>query len=530
MRNREEDYSLGGWGGIFDLRRGRRRSVRQPDEVNEVILMRLLLLSGIALLMMVPLTPSWAQSDFLIMDNAYSPKVAVDNQGHMHVGGTYMTTPARVSFVGVYDSTGRPVRQPITISEYNYPLSTQYPVVVPGNIRCLQFWNLSSMAIPNSNIRGRLATLDGDSLTSNTTIDDGGFEAYHNLGGACWLSDSTFIVVWTHGEDMLTAIRGRIGSLSAPRPSVGILLNDSVSHSTSAFYHGSNVATSELADRFAVVWNEGVPYGDSVKLRIFFKSGVAIGPSIKVTPDSTYKRLATPLVAMHPNGDIVVTWTAQSNDGTWNIYTRRYSREGIALSNPTALNTTPEVQRPQIAIASDVDGKDLVVWDSGISLPRRIRAQKLRADGSPDGVSFLAAPKPDSVGQYYPSLSIRYGRAYLAWEEQDQIRGRIFSLDDRTVSVHNSELSRGMALLSLASYPNPFNSSVRIEFRLSMKSEINVAIYNLLGQEIAHPFVGLAEQGTHLVEWNASSQSSGIYLCRMIAGNVSIVQKLLVIR
>ncbi len=56
-------------------------------------------------------------------------------------------------------------------------------------------------------------------------------------------------------------------------------------------------------------------------------------------------------------------------------------------------------------------------------------------------------------------------------------------------------------------YPNPFNPSTRIEFSLKSSALTTLAIFNLLGQEVARVVDGVLPSGRHSAEFNASAVS-----------------------
>ena len=60
-------------------------------------------------------------------------------------------------------------------------------------------------------------------------------------------------------------------------------------------------------------------------------------------------------------------------------------------------------------------------------------------------------------------------------------------------------------------YPNPFNPSTTIEFTINENSNVNLSIYNLLGQKITTLINQPMSAGAHSVQFNASNLSSGIY-------------------
>jgi endonuclease/exonuclease/phosphatase family metal-dependent hydrolase len=60
-------------------------------------------------------------------------------------------------------------------------------------------------------------------------------------------------------------------------------------------------------------------------------------------------------------------------------------------------------------------------------------------------------------------------------------------------------------------YPNPFNPSTTINFRIAEASVVKIAIYNLLGQQVAFPLNGFMESGSHSIAFDAAELTSGAY-------------------
>ena len=75
-------------------------------------------------------------------------------------------------------------------------------------------------------------------------------------------------------------------------------------------------------------------------------------------------------------------------------------------------------------------------------------------------------------------------------------------------------------------YPNPFNPSTRIDFSLSMESNVKLVIYNILGQEVIRLIDNQMTAGNHTIVWNANDASgskltSGIYLYKLTASGIN---------
>jgi len=64
-------------------------------------------------------------------------------------------------------------------------------------------------------------------------------------------------------------------------------------------------------------------------------------------------------------------------------------------------------------------------------------------------------------------------------------------------------------------YPNPFNPTTAIGYQLPAVSNVEISVYNLLGQKIATLVKQKQRAGYHQVEWEASGFSSGIYYYRI---------------
>ena len=79
-------------------------------------------------------------------------------------------------------------------------------------------------------------------------------------------------------------------------------------------------------------------------------------------------------------------------------------------------------------------------------------------------------------------------------------------------------------------YPNPFNSETMISFRASVTTPLSLRIFNVVGQEVAHLFDGVATPGDHHFTWNASRLSSGVYFYQLRGNGYTRSQKALLLR
>jgi hypothetical protein len=95
-------------------------------------------------------------------------------------------------------------------------------------------------------------------------------------------------------------------------------------------------------------------------------------------------------------------------------------------------------------------------------------------------------------------------------------------ISPRPMSVAQFELHQN--------YPNPFNPMTAIGYWLSAVSDVELSIYNSLGQKVVTLFSEKQNAGYHQVDWDASGFASGIYYYRLETGGFVDVKKMVLIR
>jgi hypothetical protein len=77
--------------------------------------------------------------------------------------------------------------------------------------------------------------------------------------------------------------------------------------------------------------------------------------------------------------------------------------------------------------------------------------------------------------------------------------------------------SRPQTIALLNNYPNPFNPVTQIPFELPGQARVHLAVYDVLGRQVAVLADRVYSSGRHQVSWDASGQSSGVYVVHMTA-------------
>jgi len=71
-------------------------------------------------------------------------------------------------------------------------------------------------------------------------------------------------------------------------------------------------------------------------------------------------------------------------------------------------------------------------------------------------------------------------------------------------------------------YPNPFNPSTTVRFSLPSEEHVTLTVFDIMGREVGRLAEGRYAAGEYSVAWDASRFASGVYLCRLTAGAISL--------
>jgi hypothetical protein len=98
------------------------------------------------------------------------------------------------------------------------------------------------------------------------------------------------------------------------------------------------------------------------------------------------------------------------------------------------------------------------------------------------------------------------------------------------VGTEEEEVTQPSHFALVGNYPNPFNNSTIIKFRLAGESPVRLDIYNLQGQKVESLLDGILSSGEYDVVWNAGSVSSGVYFYKLDVGSRTSVKKMTLIK
>jgi hypothetical protein len=103
-----------------------------------------------------------------------------------------------------------------------------------------------------------------------------------------------------------------------------------------------------------------------------------------------------------------------------------------------------------------------------------------------------------------------------------------YGLED--VSIDRNDLLTPGNYVLHQNYPNPFNPTTRISFTIPMTDNVQVDVFNVLGQRVATLVNGVMPAGTHTLTFNAASLASGVYIYRIQSGNFIQAKSMMLVK
>jgi hypothetical protein len=153
-----------------------------------------------------------------------------------------------------------------------------------------------------------------------------------------------------------------------------------------------------------------------------------------------------------------------------------------------------------------------------------------------NGIQVCSAPR----AQLTPIMTPTSNRnVIVAWKDNRSAPGNYYQAFD--IYAQRINAAGGLTDMRLQpilateaslqqNYPNPFNPLTVVSFQLPAVSEVRLAVYDLLGREVATLVNERRAAGSHSVRFDASGLASGAYFYRLTAGNFVQTRKLMLVK
>jgi hypothetical protein len=182
---------------------------------------------------------------------------------------------------------------------------------------------------------------------------------------------------------------------------------------------------------------------------------------------------------------------------------------GLSSSSP-AIDASSATYPPVLDIAGIDDDHSLLLDISGRSRPS------------------TATLKDVGCSEYSATGAVKNRPLKLPDVGPSYLGGPVTDVVNDPVKYPSGTAPSGFQLLE--AYPNPFNPSTAISYQLSAFSFVELNIYDALGREVAKLIDEEKPAGWHKVVWSARDLPSGVYVCRLVAGQYADSKKLLLMK
>jgi phosphoheptose isomerase len=175
---------------------------------------------------------------------------------------------------------------------------------------------------------------------------------------------------------------------------------------------------------FVVVWNSGTQDGslDGVFGQRFASSGARLGSEFQVTSYTQGSQYYA-AVALDADGDFVVAWTSTGQDGDADgVFARRFDSSGSALGGELQVNTFTSGRQNYPVIARDADGDFVVAWASEFQdgYSSGVFARRFSSSGSAQG-GELQVNSHTAGDQFGPAVDLdQDGDFVVTWASAGQ--------------------------------------------------------------------------------------------------------------
>ncbi len=142
---------------------------------------------------------------------------------------------------------------------------------------------------------------------------------------------------------------------------------------------------------------------------------------------------------------------------------------------------------------------------------------------------FVAGGFPGTVAD--ARLMFRMSPYAVAGDDYffDDVRLEEF-IEGTTTDVQQEQVSGPLTFRLDQNFPNPFNPETTIRFSLAEREQIRLAVYDVLGKEVAMLAGGMMEPGEHVVRFRPEGLSSGVYIYRLEGARQVLTGKMLMLR
>lgn len=474
---------------------------------------------GFIILFFVGTVSSQTEGSFIFLESGLINSFAIDAEGNFH---TFEKINA-IGYYGKYDNDGQLLQQKIKICTPSDTSYSPFGKMYLHNNYLLFAWSSDSLKDGGQITYRkyiRIYNLNTQNFVAEFTINATFFEEF----SLAFLSDTLFAITYRvqylPGVDTRdSGVYCRIMSVSGRYLTSEIpiemgenivypkLLNIPESNSLICFYNSTDGIYGKYIDQ------NGVPLDSS-----FF---VATEKNLRFFYHAIVKQNQIAIVFWNSSHDVRLQWLDAG---------------GNLIGSPLFMaNLATNSEYFQFLITEEDD--NILLYDSYDGEFPRISTQISDMNGILiRGPSFIS-----NESFYYSDLynfsspvAVKDTIYYIGWgsrngESEDSWISR-FQVNDIPNQLTINDVPSDYKIILDQNSPNPFNNETVIPFSIPENMQINLSLYNCLGQKVKNIFTGPAKQGEHRIKLMADDIPSGVYYYQLRTDKELITKKCLLLK
>ena len=132
--------------------------------------------------------------------------------------------------------------------------------------------------------------------------------------------------------------------------------------------------------------------------------------------------------------------------------------------------------------------------------------------------------------QFYSNDSSYVGGDIVVRNLEGRPRGKVNNIDFSIITAVPESRQIPSVFVLEQNYPNPFNPSTTIRFSVPKREQVNLTVFNFLGQEVRTLVNEVKEQGIYEARFDASNLPSGTYFYKLQIGASMEVKKMVLLK
>ncbi len=136
--------------------------------------------------------------------------------------------------------------------------------------------------------------------------------------------------------------------------------------------------------------------------------------------------------------------------------------------------------------------------------------------------------------KYSPPTHTAYTFIMHPWEMDPQQQTAFFAslLGDVQTAVGDDGLHPALPkeFALWQNYPNPFNPVTTIRYTVPVKAQVQLTVFNILGQKVTTLVNTEQGAGAYSVQWDGTQAASGMYFYRLQAGKIGLSKKMILLK